>query len=56
MNQCDARQKTKSHHLPFSRFISVSKAPLDIVFSDVWEPTPSSVVRFKYYVSFIDDF
>jgi hypothetical protein len=25
------------------------------VFSDVWGPAPSSVERFKYYVSFIDD-
>jgi histone deacetylase 1/2 len=26
------------------------------VFSDVWGPAPSSVGRFTYYVSFIDDF
>jgi hypothetical protein len=26
------------------------------VFSDVWGPAPDSVGRYKYYVSFIDDF
>jgi histone deacetylase 1/2 len=26
------------------------------VFSDVWGPAPSTVGRFTYYVSFIDDF
>jgi hypothetical protein len=53
---CDACQCTKSHQLPFAKFLSVSKAPLDIVFSDVWGPAPSSVGRNNYYISFIDDF
>jgi hypothetical protein len=34
----------------------VSKYPLQLVFSDVWGPAPESVGRYKYYVSFIDDF
>jgi hypothetical protein len=33
---CDACQCAKSHQLPFSRSFSVSKAPLELVFSDVW--------------------
>jgi hypothetical protein len=41
--------------LPFPKS-SVSKVPLELVFSDVWGPAPSSVGKFKYYVSFIDDF
>jgi hypothetical protein len=52
----DACQRAKSHQLPFPRSVSVSRDPLDLVFSDVWGPAPSSIGRFKYYVSFIDDF
>ncbi|WVZ48786.1 hypothetical protein U9M48_000195 [Paspalum notatum var. saurae] len=53
---CDACQQAKSHQLPYSRSSSVSSAPLQLVFSDVWGPAPDSVGRKKYYVSFIDDF
>jgi hypothetical protein len=53
---CDACQKAKSHELPFPKSVSVSKAPLELIFSNVWGPAPSSVGRFKYYVSFIDDY
>jgi hypothetical protein len=28
---------------------------MDLVFSDVWGPAPSSIGRYSYYVSFIDD-
>jgi hypothetical protein len=35
---------------------SVSTAPLEQVFSDVWGPAPFSVVKHAYYVSIIDDF
>jgi hypothetical protein len=52
---CDACQRAKSHQLPFSNSSSVSQAPLELVFSVVWGPAPSSAGRFKYYVSFIDD-
>jgi hypothetical protein len=34
----------------------VSKAPLELIFTDVWGPARPSVRRFKYYVSFIDDY
>jgi hypothetical protein len=34
----------------------VSKAPFELIFSDVWGPAPSSVGKNNYYVSFIDDF
>ena len=46
----------KSHQLPYSRSNSESKAPLELIYSDVWGPGPVSVGRQKYYVSFIDDF
>jgi hypothetical protein len=53
---CDACQWAKSHKLPFPKSISVSKVPLELMFSDVRGPTPTSVSKNNYYVSFIDDF
>jgi hypothetical protein len=53
---CDACQQGKSHQLLYPVSTSTSKAPLDIVFSDVWSPACDSIGRYKYYVSFIDDF
>jgi hypothetical protein len=42
--------------LPYPISTSVSTAPLQLVFSDVWGPAPTSVGRHDYYVSFIDDY
>jgi hypothetical protein len=53
---CDAYQLAKSHHLPYPKSTSLLSHPLKLIYSDVWSPTPKSVGRFKYYVSFIDDF
>jgi hypothetical protein len=53
---CDPCQQAKSHQLPYSRSSSVSKFPLELVYSDVWGPAPISVGRKNYYVSFIDDY
>jgi histone deacetylase 1/2 len=53
---CDACQKGKSHQLPYPRSTSISNAPLDLVFSDVWGPAPTFVGKNKLYVSFIDDY
>jgi histone deacetylase 1/2 len=53
---CDACQQGKSHQLPYPVSSSVSKYPLELVFSNVWGHVPESVGRKKYYVSFIDDF
>ena len=53
---CDACQQAKSHQLPYPISTSVSTAPLQLVFSDVWGPAPTSVGRFSYYVSLIDDY
>jgi hypothetical protein len=52
---CDACQQAKSHQLPYPKSSSLSESPLDLLFSDVWGPTPDSFGRNKYYVSFIDD-
>jgi hypothetical protein len=53
---CDACMQGKSRQLPFPKSVSVSKASLDLVFSDVWGPAPSSVGNHSYYVCFLDDF
>ena len=34
----------------------MSRAPLELVFSDVWGPAPTSVGKNNFYVSFIDDY
>jgi hypothetical protein len=55
-SMCDACQQGKSHQLSFPKSFSVSQAPLELVHSDVWGPTPTSVERKSYYVSFVDGF
>jgi hypothetical protein len=52
---CDSCQRAKNHQLPYSLSDSVSKAPLELIHSDIWGPAPPSVGRYSYYVSFIDD-
>jgi histone deacetylase 1/2 len=51
---CDACQQGKSHQLPFSESTHIVKAPLELVYSDVWGHTQTSVSGHNYYVSFID--
>jgi histone deacetylase 1/2 len=53
---CDACQMAKSHQLPYPKSSSVSTSPLELVFSDVWGPASKSFGRYRYYVSFIDDY
>ena len=53
---CDSCQRAKSHQLPYPISTSVSTQPLQLIFSDVWGPAPSSVGRHTYYVRFIDDY
>jgi hypothetical protein len=53
---CDACQQAKSHQLPYSRSVSSTHFPLQLVHSDVWGPAVESVGRKRYYVSFVDDF
>jgi histone deacetylase 1/2 len=52
---CNACQLSKSHQLPYSLSVHHSESPLEMIFSDVWGPAPTSVGGFKYYISFIDD-
>lgn len=47
----------KSHKLPFNKSSLSSSSPLEIVFSDVWGPSPFvSIDDFRYYVIFIDHY
>jgi hypothetical protein len=56
LSVCDACQQGKSHQLLYPSSSSVSREPLELIFSDVWGPAPESVGRKKYYVSFIYDY
>jgi transposase InsO family protein len=53
---CNSCQVAKSHQLSYTHSIHHSTKPLQLVFCDVWGPTPIFVGRYKYYISFIDDF
>lgn len=53
---CDACQRAKSHQLPYPVSTSVSKYPLELIFSYVWGSAQTFVGGYKYYVSFIDDY
>jgi hypothetical protein len=53
---CDTCQQGKIHQLPYPKSMSVSAGPMDLIFSDVWGPAPTSIGNHNYYVSFIDDY
>jgi hypothetical protein len=54
---CHACRLGKSHELPFHLSSSISMHPLDLLFTDVWGPSPSPSINGKrYYVCFVDDF
>jgi hypothetical protein len=52
---CDSCQRAKSHQLPYFISNKIATAPLELIHSDVWGSAPTSVGRYSYYVSFIDD-
>ena len=54
---CAVCLSSKSHQLPFSKSLHRSKFPLELMYTDVWGPSPiCSKSGFRYYVSFMDDF
>jgi histone deacetylase 1/2 len=53
---CDSCQRAKSHQLPYPISTSISTAPLQLIFFDLWGPAPTFVGRHDYYVSFINDY
>ncbi|TXG59466.1 hypothetical protein EZV62_014039 [Acer yangbiense] len=55
LNFCDVCQYGKIHQLSFNPSETRYKAPLEMIFTDVWGPSPQfSSQGFKYYVHFID--
>ncbi|KAL5783970.1 hypothetical protein ACOSQ2_006362 [Xanthoceras sorbifolium] len=54
---CDSCKFGKQHKLPFVRYEIHATAPLQLLYSDVWEPAPLlSVEGYMYYVVFVDAF
>jgi hypothetical protein len=52
---CSACLSAKSKQLPFYSSQSQIKAPLELIFSDLWGPSPvCSRTGNKYYISFLD--
>ena len=47
----------KMTKLPFAHSNSCTTYPIELVHSDVWDPTPiTSINGHRYYVIFVDDF
>ncbi|KAH9751748.1 retrovirus-related pol polyprotein from transposon RE1 [Citrus sinensis] len=54
---CDACQYGKMHQLPFYSTGIKTKAPLELIHTDLWGPAPlSSSTGYRYYISFVDDY
>ncbi|PKU64658.1 Retrovirus-related Pol polyprotein from transposon TNT 1-94 [Dendrobium catenatum] len=54
---CNFCASCKGHKLTFENSLSKTSAPLELIHSDVWGPSPvSSHQGFKYYVIFVDDY
>ena len=52
---CSACLRAKSKQLPFFNSTSQIKAPLDLIYSDLWGPSSvCSRTGHKYYISFLD--
>lgn len=53
---CDACQLGKSHRLPLTNSQVASFKPFDLVYSDVWGPSPYfSINENRYFLLFVDD-
>ncbi|KAJ9550636.1 hypothetical protein OSB04_014681 [Centaurea solstitialis] len=55
-DHCNACHVNKSHKLPFFESSLASKAPLDLLFSDVWCSLVTSYDNYKYYIIFVDHY
>ena len=54
---CKSYLYNKSHHLPFRESSLESRGTLNLIYTDVWEPSPiQSIDGFRYYVMFVDHF
>ena len=53
---CDACQYGKVLQMPFYTTRIITKAPLELIHTDLWGPTPlPSLHGYRYYISFVDD-
>ena len=54
---CSSCYVGKSHQLSFSSSKSVYKTPLELMYTDIWGPFPTSSINgARYYINFIDAF
>ncbi|OMO73140.1 Integrase, catalytic core [Corchorus capsularis] len=54
---CTACQCSKSHKLPFHLSSLSSSRPLELLYSDIWGPSPQiSIDGYSYYIIFVDNF
>jgi len=54
---CNVCPQAKGHQLPFSASQTSICNPLDLIYSDVWGPSPTiSINGNRFYVSFVDAF
>lgn len=54
---CDSCRCNKSHKLPFGVSSLKSRCPLDLLYTDVWGPSPiRSIDGYSYYVIFVDHY
>jgi len=54
---CNVCPQAKGHQLPFSASQTFICNPLDLIYSDVWGPSPTiSINGNRFYVSFVDAF
>ena len=53
---CTSCALNKSHKLPFSDKSLHSSKPLELIYSDVWGPTNTSIDGFRYYLIFVDHY
>lgn len=55
-NVCDSCQLGKSHRFPLGSSHIASSTPFELIYSDVWGPSPKfSINGNRYFVLFIDD-
>ena len=54
---CTSCQMGRSHKLPFKKSLTQYTSPVELVESDLWDPSPIlSSIGYRYYVSFVDAF
>ncbi|RVW53657.1 Retrovirus-related Pol polyprotein from transposon RE2 [Vitis vinifera] len=56
-NNCHSCSTNKAHQLPFHKHGLTSTTPFDLLYTDIWGPSPTpSLNGHRYYVIFVDHF